>query len=569
MRTLLRPDAAAARMVAVVPRLHRLSRRPEPAALTLIALAGLALRLLAIRQSYWYDEALTVEDVRLGFSHMIATVVTTETTPPGYFVLAWVWVRVFGSGEVELRLLSVLCGVALIPVAYLACKALFSRAAGLAAALLVAVNPFLIWYSQEARSYALFALVGALSFWTFVRARRSWDSRWLALWALSSSCALLVHHFALFLILGEALWLLVPGRRRRAVWLAAGSVAVTGLAIAPVIVVQQQEQGLSWIPSIPLGKRLTQVPGQFAAGLDSPHHVLAIAVALALVVLAVAWAAWRGDARYARGAVLAGSVGLAVVAVPLMLAALGTDYLVTRNVIVAWLPLAAVVAGGLTAVRARLPGLLVLGALCGLGVLVTASVASDPTFQRASWRELASVLGRPARTRLVVLGVGYRALAMLLYLHGAELVPPRAVRVRELDVVGIRSQGRRKAGSAVACWWGSECNLPAARPRSAPPSARFVRIGSEQIGQFMVVRFRTARFWAVRGGLPPRLAGRLFRRPRPGQFLLLQRPAPRARAGRLPGRANAGHGPSPRVSRISAGGRRRRASLPPGTTHHA
>jgi len=199
-----------------------------------------------------------------------------------------------------------------------------------------------------------------------VRARQTPDSRWLALWALFSSCALLVHNFAVFLVLAEALWLVVPRRRSRGVWFAAGSVALTGLAIAPVVLIQQQESGLDWVPTIPLSQRLGEVPGQFAAGLDSPHHALAMATALALIVSTVVWALWRGDAGYRYGAMLAGSVGLAVIAAPLVLSGAGMDYLVTRNVIVAWLPLAAVMAGGLASVRPRLAGLLVLGALCAL-----------------------------------------------------------------------------------------------------------------------------------------------------------------------------------------------------------
>ena len=52
-------------------------------------------------------------------------------------------------------------------------KELVSSRVGLIAALLTAVNPFLVWYSQEARSYALLALLGALSLLFFVRALNS------------------------------------------------------------------------------------------------------------------------------------------------------------------------------------------------------------------------------------------------------------------------------------------------------------------------------------------------------------------------------------------------------------
>ena len=92
-----------------------------------------------------------------------------------------------------------------------------SRAAagpGCWAAALVAVNPLLFHYSQEARTYALFALLATLSFWAFLMARRTLGRRGLALWALASALALVSHYFALFLVVPEAIWLLLIVRPR-------------------------------------------------------------------------------------------------------------------------------------------------------------------------------------------------------------------------------------------------------------------------------------------------------------------------------------------------------------------
>ena len=63
--------------------------------------------------------------------------------------------------EYGLRSLSALAGVATVPVAYLIGAELRGRRAGLMAAALVAVNPMLLWYSQEARAYALLVLLCA------------------------------------------------------------------------------------------------------------------------------------------------------------------------------------------------------------------------------------------------------------------------------------------------------------------------------------------------------------------------------------------------------------------------
>ena len=96
---------------------------------------------------------------------------------------------------------------------------LVSRRAGLVAAALVAVNPFLVWYSQEARSYALLSLLTAATVLAFGFALRG-DRRWLAGWAALSTLAIATHYFAVFVVGAEAVWLLAGLRSRKPVILA-------------------------------------------------------------------------------------------------------------------------------------------------------------------------------------------------------------------------------------------------------------------------------------------------------------------------------------------------------------
>ena len=82
-----------------------------------------AIRIVVLTdQSYWMDEALTAYEAQLPFGAMINTVVHVETTPPLYFVLIWAWAHLFGDGEAALRSVSMLAGVALVPIAYLAAR---------------------------------------------------------------------------------------------------------------------------------------------------------------------------------------------------------------------------------------------------------------------------------------------------------------------------------------------------------------------------------------------------------------------------------------------------------------
>ena len=71
-----------------------------------------------------------------------------------------------------LRAFSAIAGVAFVPIAYAAARELVSRRAGVLAAAFVAVNPLMLWYSQEARAYMLVAALSGASFMPFACARR-------------------------------------------------------------------------------------------------------------------------------------------------------------------------------------------------------------------------------------------------------------------------------------------------------------------------------------------------------------------------------------------------------------
>src|SRR3954452_11162096 len=111
-----------------------------------ITIAGALLRVLTLDvQSYWLDEGATVNILHKGFGHMFSAIASGESTPPLYYVVAWLWAKAFGTGEVGLRSLSALFGTATIPVAYLLGRDLIGRRTGLVAAALCAFNPLLIW----------------------------------------------------------------------------------------------------------------------------------------------------------------------------------------------------------------------------------------------------------------------------------------------------------------------------------------------------------------------------------------------------------------------------------------
>ena len=101
------------------------------AGLTVLA-AGLRFATLGL-QAYHHDEIVTASRVlRSDFWHAMDAVGFSESAPPLYYALAWLWTQVTGTGEYGLRSLSALAGVATVPVAYLIGAELRDRRAGIA-----------------------------------------------------------------------------------------------------------------------------------------------------------------------------------------------------------------------------------------------------------------------------------------------------------------------------------------------------------------------------------------------------------------------------------------------------
>jgi hypothetical protein len=80
---------------------------------------------------------------------MLGALPTSESTPPLYYVLAWIWSRMLGTDETGLRSLSAAIGTLTVLATYAGAQALVSRRSALFAAALVVVSPFLVWYSAR------------------------------------------------------------------------------------------------------------------------------------------------------------------------------------------------------------------------------------------------------------------------------------------------------------------------------------------------------------------------------------------------------------------------------------
>jgi mannosyltransferase len=405
-----------------------------------ITLIGATLRFSTLGlQSYWYDEAVTVGLVSSRPYSMLHSLPGSESTPPLYYGVAWLWARVFGTTEVGLRSLSALCGTLAIPLAYVAGKELVSRPAGALTAALAAVSPFLIWYSQEARAYALFVLLAAGSFALFLRAWSSPSRKRCGWWAIVSALALWTQYFAFFLVAAEVLLLLWRRATRQPARLPVVGVGLAAVAIAPLAYHQSQSTLNDWIAEQAFRARATDTIKWFLAGpysISHPWWILAAVSAIGITSVVL-----LSTSHERRGAVLSLALGSACVLLPLVAAAAGEDFWLYRNLIAAWIPLAIVLASGLATerqagvvVRAGLVG--VTAALLTFSTVAAIRVTSGHSAKRPDWRGLAHCLGPARPARILLVSPAYERIALRLYRPNVRPLPDGAHDVSEIDVVG-------------------------------------------------------------------------------------------------------------------------------------
>jgi len=406
-------------------------------AVALVVGAAALLRLAFLdSQSFWYDEAVVVRLLERDFGSMLDGVYDGESTPPLYYVLAWLWSKVFGTGEVGLRLLSALAGTAFVYVVYLAGRRLLSHRAGLIAAGLAAVNPLLVYYSQEARAYGLLMLFGGLSLLAFLAASEEPTRRALGGWALASALAMSSHYYAAFLVAAEAGWLLAVHRRRAAP--AVAGLTAVALALLPLALHQRGLDHASFLRESPLAERLARLPKQLLVGFEGPAETV-VAVAAGLLALAGVGLALGGGRRERRVALGMGSLAVTAVALPI---AIDPDTFGTRNALAAWLPGFLVLAAGFAAQRRERLGGALAAALAGVSLITTLTVNVDPARGRDDWRGAAEALGPPPPGgRFVVVSPEVGRVPLGVYLPGLEPVPPGGVAVREAVSVAVDPGG--------------------------------------------------------------------------------------------------------------------------------
>lgn len=336
-------------------------------------------------QEIWGDEGAKLEVVTQGLSWLFNP--AAEVHPRAFHSLLYIWYSIFGFNAFGLKTLPALLGVLVVAVNYAVARKLTrSQPIALGTALITAVSPFQVWYSQDLTQYTLLMALVGLSQLALLHAQAQPGriGRW-ALVTLSSALVVHTHYYGLFALLAQGLALLLLDRRALRPWviaqLAATALVVPWLAAQWGLLTGQAAARENFISLERLGQVLWTGLQAFTIGNTAPVEWRWAAWAYLALAVFGAWAMWRRER-----ALTLTLVCWWLVPVPLVFILTGyQSYFSERFLSMTYLPLAIFLAQGLAALNwARLGGLAAVAIVALSGASLEAAYF-DPTYTKANY----------------------------------------------------------------------------------------------------------------------------------------------------------------------------------------
>lgn len=164
-------------------------------------------------QSFWHDEGNSARLSERSLS-LIIEGTASDIHPPLYYLLLRAWRELVGSSEIALRSFSAFLGIAIVALVFSLGRQLLGNAwryGAIAGALFAAINPALIYYSQEARMYEMLAFLALVSTLLLIRILQhpQWRTSWLIAYVLTAAAGLYTHYFFPAVLLGQNLIFLI------------------------------------------------------------------------------------------------------------------------------------------------------------------------------------------------------------------------------------------------------------------------------------------------------------------------------------------------------------------------
>lgn len=272
-------------------------RRTMP--VLLLTSLGFLLRIFNIGvQGFWYDEAYTLFIARLPLIEALRALVADGVHPPLFYLIQRV-ALIFGKSEAVFRLPSMIFGVLAIPFLYWLVVEWVDEHAGFLAGLLLALSPFHIWYSQEARMYTLLLMMVVVCMFAYRMMLRGQGLVYHVVFIAASTILYLTHYFGLMLPLIQLTHLGFHVRRYPRllrVWVVEQTLAIIPFLGWVYTLAQRPGQsfGIGWIAA-PQWRDLGYTLINLIVGYTRPltlFHWFGLGVSILLVVLGVR-CSWR------------------------------------------------------------------------------------------------------------------------------------------------------------------------------------------------------------------------------------------------------------------------------------
>ena len=363
----------------------------------LIGLSGLAYaqRVIGLDfQSLWRDEVDAIRFASRPLGDLLRAFLSPGQNGPLYHLLLHPWLSLAGRSEFALRFFSAAFGVLAVPLAYRLARRLFPRLPSIAlvTVLLVATSPYLVWYGQEGKMYALVVALVLLSMERYLAAveQGGWP-RWLA-YVLVTSLAYYVHLIAALIVPAQVILfpfiLRRPDRKARWIpWLA--SLAALAVPYLPLLAWQLpllREPASTGYLFVPLHGMLFSLWVSYSLGVVQGTALWPLSLFLGLLLAAMLLWKRRGSGLAPLGVLLA---WLLVPPLGFFLITLIRPLYTARYLIFVLPAYLLLLAAGLIAVARRsrlLAGLVLLALLAvnGRGVWLQARTPLKTDFRAAS-----------------------------------------------------------------------------------------------------------------------------------------------------------------------------------------
>lgn len=258
------------------------------------------------KASVWHDEGFSIMLARRSAAQ-IWVASARDVHPPGYYELLHFWMKLFGTSELAIRSLSSLAGILTIPLGYIIVRKIAGTRAAILASFVLALAPFLIRYSQEARMYGVLGLFLLIALYTITEIMQEPKNIWpYVVYTLAITAGMYTHYFAALAIVAFWFYLiqLTPisqWKFRKSIWLSwrwwVANITALVLFIPwlPNMISQlRRGQGLSWLQPATI-RTLPDTIWQFFSFTDGRDIFVVIYWLAPIIILTAGVYVWLKD----------------------------------------------------------------------------------------------------------------------------------------------------------------------------------------------------------------------------------------------------------------------------------